>query len=395
MLRSMLLAAAMATAFPALAADDPVPGLMKAADVPGLAVAVIRNGKVVSVKAYGYRDVEKKLPLTTDTVMYAASLTKAAFSYALMGLVDEKKLDLDASIATDLPKPLPDYDKYADLKGDERWKKLTPNLLLSHRSGFPNFRFWPPGKDFDDKAPLKFYQEPGTKYGYSGEGINLLQFVIENGKGIDVGTLMQDRLFKPFGMTRTSMTWRDDFAANNTVGYDMDGKAIEHKQRGSVRATGSMDTTIHDYANLVAAMVRGDGLSKATYATWLKPVVRIHSVQQFPTMGAPDSNDNDSISLGYAMGVGTFDSPRGPAFFKGGHDDGTNNLALCLARSRDCVLLMSNSSNGESIFPQLIEATLGPVCFPWYWAGYIPFDHPEWKAPGAHPPCRRTGDGPA
>jgi len=391
MLRSMLLAAAMATAFPALAADDPVPGLMKAADVPGLAVAVIRNGKVVSVKAYGYRDVEKKLPLTTDTVMYAASLTKAAFSYALMGLVDEKKLDLDASIATDLPKPLPDYDKYADLKGDERWKKLTPNLLLSHRSGFPNFRFWPPGKDFDDKAPLKFYQEPGTKYGYSGEGINLLQFVIENGKGIDVGTLMQDRLFKPFGMTRTSMTWRDDFAANNTVGYDMDGKAIEHKQRGSVRAAGSMDTTIHDYANLVAAMVRGDGLSKATYATWLKPVVRIHSVQQFPTMGAPDSNDNDSISLGYAMGVGTFDSPRGPAFFKGGHDDGTNNVFVCLERSKDCVLIMSNSSHAESIFPALMEAMLGKTCFPWYWEGYIPYDQPGLKGqpvvPNQHPAC--------
>nr|WP_256452189.1 serine hydrolase domain-containing protein [Luteibacter aegosomaticola] len=143
MLRFLLLTAAMATAFPALAAEDPVPGLMKAADVPGLAIAVIRDGKVVSVKAYGYRDTEKKLPLTTDTVMYAASLTKAAFAYALMGLVDEKKLDLDASIAGDLPKPLPEYPKYADLAGDERWRKLTPALLLSHRSGFPTFASGP------------------------------------------------------------------------------------------------------------------------------------------------------------------------------------------------------------------------------------------------------------
>ncbi|WP_246058617.1 serine hydrolase domain-containing protein [Luteibacter pinisoli] len=396
MLRPMLLAATMITAFPALAADDPVPGLMKAADVPGLAIAVIRNGKVTSVKAYGYRDTEKKLPLTTDTVMYAASLTKAAFAYAVMGLVDDKRLALDASIANDLPKPLPEYPKYSDLAGDERWKKLTPALLLSHRSGFPNFRFWPPGKDYDADAKLAFYQEPGATYGYSGEGINLLQFVIENGKGVDVDTLMQQRLFKPFGMTRTGMTWRDDFADNNTVGYGPDGKAIPHKRRETARAAGSMDTTIHDYANLLAAMVRGEGLSRTAYATWLKPVVRIRSVQQFPTMGTPDSTDNDSISLGYAMGVGTFNSPRGPAFFKGGHDDGTNNVFVCLEKSRDCVLIMSNSSHAESIFPALIANTLGKTCFPWYWEGYVPYDQPGMKnqpvVPNAHPACPR-GDG--
>jgi CubicO group peptidase (beta-lactamase class C family) len=392
-MRSMLLMALVATTAPALAtaADDPVPGLMKAADVPGLAVAIIRDGKVTSVKAYGYRDTEKKLPLTTDTVMYAASLTKAAFSYAVMGLVDAKKLDLGASIATDLPKPLPDYPKYADLKGDERWKKLTPALLLSHQSGFPNFRFWPPGKDYDANAPLAFYQEPGAKYGYSGEGINLLQFVIEQGKGIDVGTLMAQRLFKPYGMARTSLTWRDDFAANLSIGYGLDGKALGHNHRGSVRAAGSMDTTIHDYANLLAAMVRGDGLSKAAHATWLKPVVRIRSTRQFPTMGLPDTTDNDAISLGYAMGVGTFESPRGPAFFKGGHDDGTNNVFVCLERSRDCVLLMSNSSRGESIFPALIDATLGKTCFPWYWEGYVPYDRRgpenETTVPDRHPAC--------
>ncbi|QWT22230.1 beta-lactamase family protein [Bacillus sp. NP157] len=391
MLRSMLFAACAAATLPAFAAGDPVPGLMKAADVPGLAVAIIRDGKVVSVKAYGFRDLEKKLPLTTDTVMYAASLTKAAFAYAVMGLVDAKRLDLDASIAGDLPRPLPTYEKYADLAGDDRWKKLTPALLLSHRSGFPNFRFFPPGKDYDADAKLAFYQEPGTKYGYSGEGINLLQFVLENGKGIDVATLMQDRLFKPFGMTRTSMTWRPDFADNLAIGYGLDDKALGHKQRESTRAAGSMDTTIHDYANLLAAMVRGDGLSKAAYATWLKPVVRIRSVRQFPTMNLPDTDDNDAISLGYAMGVGTFDSPRGPAFFKGGHDDGTNNVFVCLSRSRDCVLLMSNSSRAESIFPALLDATLGKTCFPWYWEGYVPYDKrgPETEDTVAnrHPAC--------
>lgn len=371
--------------------DQRVASLMSAAKVPGLAVAIIENGHVISVKAYGMRDTAKQLPLTTDTVMYAASLTKAAFSYATMTLVDDSRLDLDASIASDLPKPLPEYEKYADLAGDVRWKALTPGILLSHRSGFANFRFWPPGKDYDPDGKLAFYFAPGTRYAYSGEGINLAQFVLEHGKGIDVETLMRERLFTPFHMPRTAMTWRDDFADNLAIGYDENGKPLGHKQRQSARAAGSMDTTIGDYANLLAAMVRGDGLSAATHKRWLTPVVRIRSVQQFPTIGMPDSNDNDGISLGYALGVGTFTSPQGPAFFKGGHDDGTNNVAVCIESSKNCVLLMSNSSNAESIFPYLIDDVLGKTCFPWYWENYIPYDHPEWRTAkavvNAYPAC--------
>jgi len=400
MFRTGLLFSCLLLALPAAAADKPLRGaaldqriafLMKEAKVPGLAVAIVEDGKVVSVKAYGQRDVEQGLPLTTDTVMYAASLTKAAFAYATMSLVEAGKLKLDGSIAEDLPKSLPDYPKYADLAGDERWRRLTPSILLSHRTGFPNFRFWQPGKDYDPNGKLSFYFDPGTRFGYSGEGINLMQFVLENGKSIDVDTLMKNRLFERYGMSRTSMTWRDDFAANVAIGYDEEGKPLGHKRRESVRAAGSMDTTIADYARLLAAMSRGDGLKAATYRTWLKPVVRIRSVRQFPTIGLADSHDNDSISLGYALGVGTFESPRGPAFFKEGHDDGTNNLFVCLERSKTCVLLMSNSSRGESIFAYLLDDVLGKTCFPWYWNSYIPYDRPELRSepvvPDRHPAC--------
>lgn len=76
-------------------------------------------------------------------------------------------------------------------------------------------------------------------------------------------------------------------------------------------------------------------------------------------MVLPDSADNYAVGLNYALGVGVFRSPQGPAWFKEGHDDGTGNLALCLQKSRSCVLMMSNSSNAESIFPYLISAVLG------------------------------------
>ncbi|SEV97188.1 serine hydrolase domain-containing protein [Luteibacter sp. 329MFSha] len=399
MLRSTLLGSLLfaVTATGATAAERPplrgaaldarITQLMKDANVPGFAIAVIDDGKVASVKAYGMRDVEKRLPLTTDTVMYAASLTKAAFAYATMSLVQAGKLSLDESIAADLPKPLPEYKKYADLAGDERWRKLTPAILLSHRSGFPNFRFWQPGKAYDPDGKLSFWFDPGTRYGYSGEGINLLQFVLENGKGIDVATLMKDRLFVPFGMTRTSMTWRPDFASNLAIGYDENGKALGHDERESVRAAGSMDTTIADFARLVAAMSRGDGLDAATYRMWLTPVARIRSPKQFPTIGLPDTTAYDDIALGSALGVVTFQSPQGPAFFKGGHDDGTNNLFVCLERSKTCLLMMSNSSRGESIFPYVIDDVLGRTCFPVAWNGYVRYDRPD--DANATPACKK------
>ncbi|WP_430389591.1 serine hydrolase domain-containing protein [Dyella sp. 20L07] len=374
------------------ALDAEVSRLMQAAHVPGLALAVIENGQVVYLHAYGERDAVQHLPLTTDTVMYAASITKIAFSYAVMTQADAKKLDLDASIAGMLPKPLPDYEKYADLSGDERWRQITPRILLSHRAGFANFRtLTPAGYDPNGKLSIAF--DPGTRFAYSGEGINLLQFVMENGLNMDVGELMQKQLFDRFGMTRSSMTWCNDFADNLAIGYDEMGKPLGHRQRSSVRAAGSMDTTPHDYAQLLAGMVRGDGLSAQAHADWLHPVQRIHSLQQFPTLDTTTTTDNDGIKLAYATGMAVYQSPQGPAWFKSGHDDGTNNLVLCLQTSRNCIMILSNSSNAEGIYRHLIDATLGPTCYPWYWENHIPYDHPEWREQSArnlpHPPCSK------
>jgi len=378
------------------ALDQEVARLMQAAHVPGLALAVIENGKVVHLKAYGQRDLEQQLPLTVDTVMYAASITKAAFTYATLSLVDQGKLDLDTPIDKLLPKPLPDYDKYADLADDPRWRKITPRMLLTHRAGFPNFRNFPPGaSSYDPNGKLKIYAEPGSRYAYSGEGINLMQFVLEHGQDVDVATLMQKQLFDRFGMRHTSMTWRADFAGNLAIGYDENGKPLGHRQRGSVRAAGSMDTTPRDYAQLLAGMVRADGLGAKARAEWLKPVQRIRSVTQFPTLDTATTHDNDGIRLSTALGVTVYQSPRGTAWFKTGHDDGTNNLAFCLQNARDCVLIMSNSSNAEGLYLYLLDAALGPTCYPWFWESDVPYDHPQWRTPEArtqpHPPCAPVG----
>lgn len=370
--------------------DATVERLMAEAHVPGMAVAVVRDGEVAYLHTYGYRNVESRAPLAPDTVMYAASLTKATFAYLVMQLVDEQRIDLDRPIADYLPKPLPDYPKYADLRHDDRWRKLTPRMLLDHTSGFPNFRFFT-AHGIDENAPLAFAHDPGTRFGYSGEGLNLLQFVLETGLGLDVGKLMQTRVFDRFGMTRTGMTWRADFAPNLAIGYDESGKPVGYHRSSRVRAAGSMNTTPADYARFLAGLQRGAGLSAAARAEMFRTQVAIDSVQEFPTLEPGTTDDNRGIGLGYGLGWGVFDSPQGRAYFKEGHDDGTNNYVLCLDDRKVCLMLLANSSNGESIFKYLADAILGPTCLPWFWENYIPYDHPELREPSArampHPPC--------
>jgi CubicO group peptidase (beta-lactamase class C family) len=339
---------------------------MNTRDVPGLGVALIQDGLVAFARTSGMRNLESGLPLQKDTVMYGASLTKATFAYLVMQLVDEKKITLDAPIGTYLAKPLPEYGRYADLAGDARWNKLTFRILLNHSTGFANFRQLEP----DQK--LKFHFDPGTRYAYSGEGLMLAQFVLEEGLKLDVGKEMQARIFDRFGMMRTSMTWRDDFAANFADGYTESGELQQHSRRRNARVAGSMDTSLGDWANFLAVVARGEGLSIQARAEMIRRTIEIDGAKQFPTLDQPRTDQWKAIRLGYAVGWGVFDTPYGPAFFKEGHDDGTANYAVCVAARRDCILLMSNSTRAEAIFVSLVHKLLGDLPIPAEWEGYGP-----------------------
>ena len=343
--------------------DAHVRRLMAREGVQGLALAVIDRGQVVSVRTYGQRSVERGLPLTPRTVMYGASLTKAAFAYMLLQLVDENRLDLDASIATLLPKPLPAYDTrandYSDLAGDERWRRLTPRILLTHASGFANFRWIEPDRK------LRFHADPGTRYGYSGEGFYILQLVLEQGLGLDTEQEMQRRVFDRFGMRNTSMRWRADFAHDLADGYTLEGKLLPHDERSRASAAGSMDTTIEDQARLWAGVMRGEGLSAASRAMRVQAQLPITSQHQFPTLAAGQAGWPQQLAAG--LGVVTFRDRSGPAWFKGGHNDATGNMLLCLESGQRCVVMLANDVRAERIYPELARQVLGDTDMPWRW----------------------------
>ena len=332
----------------------------------GLAIAVIDHGRVVSVEAFGKRNA-KGDPLTVDTVMYGASITKAVFGYLVMQLADEGKLDLDRPIAAMLPRPIPDYgnlDAYGhwgDLAGDDRWKAITPRMAMTHSTGFANFAFLEP----DRKLHIHF--DPGTHFSYSGEGIMLLQFGLEQGLGLNVGAELQRRFFGPLDMTRTSLMWRPDFAANLADGWDGDGKAEPHDERSRVRAAGSMDTTIADLAKFAAYMVRGGGLSGKAAAERVRGSLPVTTATQFPNFLPDAPADKRVPGLAAGVGVIAFTGPQGAGWFKGGHNESTGNTLVCVERGERCVLILANDVRAERAFPMLVKAALGQTGVPFDW----------------------------
>ncbi len=358
----------------AAAIDAEVARAMVSTGAKGLAVAVIEDGRVGHVKSYGLRNAAGD-PLQTATVMYGASLTKAVFAYTVMQLVEEGVIGLDVPIERYLSKPLPAYteqdveDRYArwsDLAGDERWRKLTARILLTHSPGFANFGFLEP----DGK--LRFHFEPGARYAYSGDGFILLQFVLERGLGLDLGREMQARVFDRFGMRNTSMIWRPDFRANLADGWDMEGKTEPHDERSAVRAAGSMDTTIEDFARFAAGFMRGEGLSAGGRAEIIRPQLPITTRTQFPTLQPELPVAERRPDLAAGLGVIAFSGPQGPGFEKGGHNNITGNTWICVERRRACVVLLANDVRAEAAFPGLVRFILGETGAPYDWSKNVP-----------------------
>ena len=348
--------------------DATVTRVMRAAEVTGVGLAIFNDRRIVYLKAYGVRDKEKDLPLTEDSVMTAASFTKVAFTYLVMQLVDDKILDLDKPVYQYLPKPLPEYSNYKDLAGDLRYQKITARMLLSHTSGFPNWRAF----NHDHKLNINF--EPGSRFAYSGEGIVLLQFVVETITQKPLDELMRDRVFQPFGMTRTSMVWQSAFESDYANGYDEYGRSLGPNRRPEADAAGSMQTTPRDFARFLEVVMRGERLTKKTREQMLSPQIQILSKHEFPSLVFEPTDENKAIHLSYGLGWGLYWTPYDKAFFKEGHTEGWRNYAVCFDKKGTGLLIMTNSSNGEGIFKELLETLLKNTFTPIEWEGYTPYD---------------------
>jgi CubicO group peptidase (beta-lactamase class C family) len=348
--------------------DATVLRLLHAAKVTGAGIALFNDGRIAYLKTYGFRDKEKQLLLTPDSVMSAASFSKVAFAYMVMQLVQDGVLDLDKPVYQYLRKPLSDYGDYSDLAGDERYKKITARMLLDHTPGFPNWRW------FEEDHKLHIHFEPGSRFAYSGEGIMLLQLVVEAIMKKPLEDLMQERVFQPLGMTRTSMVSHLRFESNSANGYDEQENSLGPQRRLKAQAAGSMKTTTADFARFMEAVVQGQGLRKETKDLMLSPQIQILSKHEFPPLSTETTDENKSIRLSYGLGWGLYWTPYGKAFFKEGHDDGWRNYTVCFEDAKIGILIMTNSSNGESIYKELLETLQKNTYTPIEWEQFTPYN---------------------
>ncbi len=249
--------------------DDYVRTVIAERHVPGVAVAVVKNGKVVKLKGYGLASVEFNVPVTAETVFEIGSVSKQMTAAGIMLLVEEGKVSLDAPVSTYFPNT------------PEAWKDVTVRHLLTHSSGVKSyssldgFELWRRLKVEDfihnlSSHPLEF--TPGERNIYSNSGFNLLAYIIEARSGKRYLDFMRERIFTPLGMTKTGDRDPQYIIANRAAGYEWSIDHLEGRDGNLTDLTGagSIVSTISDMVKWDAALNGKNFLKPESRAEWWK-----------------------------------------------------------------------------------------------------------------------------
>jgi CubicO group peptidase (beta-lactamase class C family) len=363
------------------ALDKRISHLTDTANVTGLTVTIFNEDTVKYQKAFGYANLAKKDSLKTDHVFYGASLSKSVFGYLVATLAHEGIIDLDKPLQDYLETPIPEmsFEKewrgFKNLAGDFRYKKITARMCLSHTTGFPNWRWISRTQEFTPEGDILFYFDPGTEYSYSGEGMMLLQYVIENITGKGLEQLAKERVFDPLEMDMTSYLWQKRFENNFCNGHTTAQEVIDKDKADETSAAGSMSTTPDDYSRFMKHILLLARNNSPVTNLMFEPNIKIRSKKQFGPEALETTTENDDIDLNYGLGWGLMDTPYGKAVFKEGHGEGFQHYSIIFPDKHTGVLIMSNSDNAESIFKELLELTIGDTFTPWEWENYIPYDY--------------------
>ncbi len=292
-----------------------LPAIMDSAGVPGLTLAVVENGRLVYARAFGVRSAETRVAADTATVFEAASLTKQVVAYAALRLMDRGLLDLDRPLARYLP--------YPDIADDSRYQRITARMILSHTSGFPNWR--PRGGN------LTIQFEPGARFSYSGEGFVYLGLVMEKLTGLSLPDLARREVFAPLGMVRSSLTWESRFDDNVAVPHNAAASPRPKAHPGTANAAASLHTTGPDYGRFLAALLNHRGLKAATVAAMMVPQVSVDS------------------GVSWGLGVGLQRTARGLEFFQWGDNGGYKGYLLADPSRKSGLVYFANSDNGLAL----------------------------------------------
>jgi len=337
-----------------------LPELMKEATVPGVSLVLIRGGKTYWVGNFGVRDAKSQQSVTDDTIFEAASLSKPLLAYGALKLVDQGKLDLDASLTHYLRKPY--------IEGDARLEMITARYILSHRTGFPNWR--------GDGNPLTIRFTPGERFSYSGEGFVYLQKVVEQLTGKSLNDYMTEAVFVPLGMTSSSYVWRADYDSRTAAGHDGSGQVREKVKPKDANAAASLHTTASDYARFVEAVLNKEGLKQSTLKAMERPQTAVNPECTNCTDRQPKEL---SKTLFWGLGVGIQRTKEGESLWHWGDNGAFKCFFVAYPKQKIGLVLFTNGENGLSIASEVVRDALGGDQPAFDWIKYDRYDSPAMK----------------
>lgn len=296
--------------------------------IPALGIGYIQDGKIAETTVYGKN--EKGDPYQDNTIFNVASLTKPVTALVVLRLVNEGKWKLD--------EPIYKYWTDPDVASDPRSKKLTTRHILSHRSGFPNWR----NKRPDGKLTFEF--DPGEKYQYSGEGFEYLRKALENKFHKTLDQLASELIFKPLGMTDTYFFWDSTVnEARFAKWFHGDGTLYETYKNKSASAADDLLTTVGDYSKFILYIMNGAGLKKKLYREMLSEQASIKPGKYFGLGWWVDERVNGSEN----------------ALVHGGDDKGVHTIAFILPQSKTGLVIFTNCDNGTDAYITTVLHYLG------------------------------------
>lgn len=244
---------------PVFAGDEFVKICLRAFRVPGLALAVAQNSGMLAVQGYGYAEMEHRARVRPDTIFELASLTKQLTATAIMALVEDGTLTLNACLGAVLP-GLP-----------ASWRPITVRQLLTHTAGLPDESALPalatlgqqpptPDALLAAMAPIPMAATPGTMFAYNNVGYFLLGLLIEAISGMSYDAFLRTRFFTPLGMTATRLNDRQCLMPRRARGYRMQDDGVCHVHPVSPHiayAAGGVVSTVNDLTRWMAALHAG------------------------------------------------------------------------------------------------------------------------------------------